>query len=381
VPVARALVGNRSAVVIKTPRGQVSARRIPAGSLTIVGRSGSREVDVQEGAAAIMRAVDEFYPIEDVIGQPGTNAGGMIQRVRQTMGELTQQSPEAIRIQDILAIDTMVSTRVVGGLAQEFSRENAVAVAAMVKTSRLPMREIASRIEQETGVPTEVAGQEAEMAILGALTTPGTDRPVAVLDMGGGSTDAAYMDRDGQVRAIHTAGAGDLVTMLIDQELGLDDRELAEGIKRYPLARSESLYHIRLEDGSVRFFEEPLAPELFGRLILLHPDGMQPVPVRHSLEEVKRMRREIKRKVFVSNALRALARVAPGGNIRAIPFVVFVGGSALDFEIPAMVSDALAEYGVVAGSGNIRGTEGPRNAVATGLVLARHRAPQLSGPR
>jgi len=33
-----------------------------------------------------------------------------------------------------------------------------------------------------------------------------------------------------------------------------------------------------------------------------------------------------------------------------------------------MITDALAHYGVVAGQGNIRGTEGPRNAVATGLV-------------
>ena len=35
-----------------------------------------------------------------------------------------------------------------------------------------------------------------------------------------------------------------------------------------------------------------------------------------------------------------------------------------------MITDALAHYGVVAGQGNIRGTEGPRNAVATGLLLA-----------
>lgn len=56
--------------------------------------------------------------------------------------------------------------------------------------------------------------------------------------------------------------------------------------------------------------------------------------------------------------------------IRDITFVVLVGGSSLDFEIPQMITDALAQYGVVAGQGNIRGTEGPRNAVATGLVLA-----------
>jgi len=49
--------------------------------------------------------------------------------------------------------------------------------------------------------------------------------------------------------------------------------------------------------------------------------------------------------------------------------VVLVGGSALDFEIPQLVTDALSHYGIVAGRGNVRGTEGPRNAVATGLVL------------
>lgn len=31
---------------------------------------------------------------------------------------------------------------------------------------------------------------------------------------------------------------------------------------------------------------------------------------------------------------------------------------------------ALAEYRIVCGRGNIRGTEGPRNAVATGLLLS-----------
>lgn len=49
---------------------------------------------------------------------------------------------------------------------------------------------------------------------------------------------------------------------------------------------------------------------------------------------------------------------------------MLVGGSALDFEIPQLVTKALAEYRVVAGRANIRGTEGPRNAVATGLVLS-----------
>jgi diol dehydratase reactivase alpha subunit len=77
-----------------------------------------------------------------------------------------------------------------------------------------------------------------------------------------------------------------------------------------------------------------------------------------------------KERVFVTNALRALRRVSPTDNVRDIDFVVLVGGSALDFEIPQLVTAALAEYRVVAGRANIRGTEGPRNAVATGLALS-----------
>jgi diol dehydratase reactivase alpha subunit len=65
----------------------------------------------------------------------------------------------------------------------------------------------------------------------------------------------------------------------------------------------------------------------------------------------------------------ALRQVSPTGNIRDIPFVVLVGGSSLD-EIPQLVTDALAHYRLVAGRGNIRGVEGPRNAVATGLILS-----------
>ena len=76
------------------------------------------------------------------------------------------------------------------------------------------------------------------------------------------------------------------------------------------------------------------------------------------------------KKVFVKNAIRSLAKVSPTGNVRDIEFVVLVGGSALDFEVPTLVTDALSQYKIVAGRGNIRGCEGPRNAVATGLAMS-----------
>ena len=370
VPIARALIGNRSAVVVRTPEGDVKARSIPAGFITLNGKQGKADIDVELGAQSIMEAVERVQPLIDVHGEPGTNVSGMLERVRQVMAELTNQRSEEMKIQDILAVDTFVPQKVQGGLAGEFALENAVALAAMVKTSRLPMQQIADRLTEQFGTKVIIAGVEANMAIHGALTTPGTDKPLAILDMGGGSTDGAVITKDGLVTAIHLGGAGDMVTMLINSELGLNDFDLAEDIKKYPLAKVESLYHIRLEDGTVRFYDTHLPPHVFARVVILKEDGMVPIPFEHSLDKIRHIRREAKKRVFVANALRSLARIAPTGNIRHIEFVVLVGGSAMDFEVGDMVTDALAQYGVVCGRGNIRGTEGSRNAVATGLVLS-----------
>jgi diol dehydratase reactivase alpha subunit len=167
------------------------------------------------------------------------------------------------------------------------------------------------------------------------------------------------------------AGAGDMVTMLINTELGLDDIDLAEDIKRNPLAKVETLFHIRHESGAVEFFDTHLNPKLFGRVAILGENGPEPIMHDLNMNQIINVRRQAKEKVFVRNALRALKQVAPGNNIRLIHFVALVGGSALDFEIPEMIANALAEYGIVLGKGNIRGCEGPRNAVATGLCLSR----------
>ncbi len=67
-----------------------------------------------------------------------------------------------------------------------------------------------------------MGGAEAEAAILGALTTPGTTRPLAILDLGAGSTDASIINAQGEISATHLAGAGDMVTMIIARELGLE---------------------------------------------------------------------------------------------------------------------------------------------------------------
>lgn len=369
-PVARALVGNRSAVVVRTPSGDVRGRTIPAGSITLVGELTSHQVAVDAGADEIMALLGRVQPLADVLGEPGTNAGGMLARVRDRMSDLTAEPADQVRIRDVLAVDTCVPQRVTGGLAGEFALENAVALAAMVRTGRGPMELLAAEITRAVGVDVAVGGVEADMAVAGALTTPGTDRPIAVLDLGGGSTDAAVATGDGTVRSAHLAGAGDLVTKLIDAELGLDDRELSEQIKKHPLAKVESFFHVRLEDGTVRFFDEPLPANTFARVVVMADDGFEPLPTRHNLERIRQVRRDAKHRVFVVNALRALRQVAPGGNVRQLDHVVVLGGSALDFEIPELIAEATAVHGVVCGTGNVRGTEGPRNAVATGLVAS-----------
>ena len=248
--------------------------------------------------------------------------------------------------------------------------ENAIGLAAMVKADKLQMEMIATELQNKINKKVVVGGVEAEMAIIGALTTPGTAKPLAIIDMGAGSTDASIMTADNKISSCHLAGAGNMVTLLIDKELGINNLELSEDIKKYPLAKVESLFHIRHEDGSVQFFEETLNPNVFARVVILKEGNMIPLDSNQSLEKIKNVRREAKEKVFVTNVLRALKKVIPSGNIRDIDYVVLVGGSALDFEIPQMVTEALSHYGVVAGKGNVRGVEGPRNAVATGLALS-----------
>ncbi|WP_066901236.1 diol dehydratase reactivase subunit alpha [Mycolicibacterium houstonense] len=378
-PVSRALTGNRSAVVVRTPAGDVADRSIPAGSLELSGVNKRATVDVSRGALEIMSAVERVAPLADVAGESGTNTGGMIANVRHSMAELSGHAPADVRIQDLLAVDTFVPQEVRGGVAGEVALENAVALAAMVRTRESGMRAVAEEVRGRLraagaqGVEVMVGGVEAEMAALGALTTPGTDKPLVVLDLGGGSTDAALIEVDAEIRAVHLAGAGDLVTKLIDAELGLDNLELAEDIKRSPLGKAESFFHVRLENGTVMFFEKPLPAASFARVVTLAEYGMNAIPTRHSMERIRLVRRAAKERVFVVNALRALRTVAPGGDLRQIGFVVLLGGCALDFEIPELIADAVGPFGIVCGTGNVRGSEGPRNAVATGLVASHAR--------
>jgi diol dehydratase reactivase alpha subunit len=316
-----------------------------------------------------MEAVLSAGTIYDILGQDNTNIGKMFDNIRRGMKQIENDSQD-VYITDILAVDTLAPVLISGALAGETCLEKAVGVAAMVKTQQLPMKKIAEKLEEELHTKVVVAGVEAIMASIGALTTPGTKLPLAIVDMGGGSTDAAVINEDGKITITHKAGAGELVSMLIQTELGLSDRHIAEQIKKYPLAKVESLFHMRMENGQITFVEDSIDPRFYGRVVLLTDSGLVRIEEDIPMEKIVQVRREAKQKVFVTNAIRALTEVAPGKNLKKISNIVLVGGSAADFEIPELLMEEFSKYMIVCGRGNIRGTEGPRNAVATGLVLS-----------
>ena len=328
------------------------------------------EVSINDGAESIMGTYEKLGTLQDVRGETGTNVGGMFNGLRHDLAQLTGQPAQEIMISDFLAVDAVIPTSISGAIAGELSMESGVALASMVKTDKIPIQKVASLLEEQLGIPVEIGGIEADMAIRGALTTPGTRKPIVILDMGGGSTDAALMNESGKITSIHLAGAGDMVTMLINSELALEDKELAEKIKKNPLGKVLSLFHMQLEDGTILFSKTPFPPHTFGKVLIREENELTPLPNTLSMEKVRDIRRSAKRRVFVTNSLRALKRVIPTGNLKHLSFVVMLGGSALDFEIPQMITEELGKYGIVAGFANIRGSEGPRNAVATGLILS-----------
>ena len=271
-PIAKSLIGKRSAVVLKTPGGNVRENALPAGEIYLEAEN-STSINLDEGAEKIMQVVSDAGNIRDLSGQPDTNVGNMFNRIKKGMSEVDNIPDADIHITDILAVDTMAPVLISGALAGETCLEKAVGIAAMVKTQQLPMQKIAEILKSELHTDVKVAGVEAVMAGLGALTTPGTKLPLAILDMGGGSTDAAVISEEGRVIMTHQAGAGELVSMLIETELGLSDRHMAEQIKKYPLAKVESLFHMRMENGQMTFVDESIDPRFYGRVVLLAEEG------------------------------------------------------------------------------------------------------------
>ena len=368
IPIAKSLMGLKSGVIIKNDNSSVEAEKIDTGKLYITSENGDFSVNVSDGADIINELVEKSGKIFDVNGEKNTNTGKMFDNIKKNTAELTGQDTLSVKISDITATDTLAPIQVSGGIADEYAMESVVMLSAMVKTSYLPIKELAELLKEETGIFVEISGKEADNAIIGALTTKGAEKPIAILDLGGGSTDAAIMDKDGNIKSVHTAGAGEMVTTIIDLELALNDRNLAENIKKYPLCKVETFNMLRFEDGSVKFTEAALPPELYKRVVIITEDKLIPINKKNlSLEQIALTRREAKKKVFCGNAKKALKKLC--NNLRELEYIVLIGGSALDFEIPNLINEEMIKYNIVCGQGNVLNKFGPRAAVATGLIL------------
>ncbi|WP_411900223.1 diol dehydratase reactivase ATPase-like domain-containing protein, partial [Salmonella enterica] len=115
--------------------------------------------------------------LENGTGEDGTNIGGMLEHGRQTMAELTNKPGSEIFIQDLLAVETSVPVSVTGGLAGEFSLEQDVGIASMVKSDRLQIALLTRDIEQKLNTHVQIGGAWAETAMWVGPTTAGTNRP------------------------------------------------------------------------------------------------------------------------------------------------------------------------------------------------------------
>ncbi len=275
-----------------------------------VAKTGEEDIRITD-----ILAVDTLAPVEisgslagETCMEKAVGIAAMVKTQHLPMQQIAEHLEKELSVKAVVAgVEAVMAS--VGSLAGETCMEKAVGIAAMVKTQHLPMQQIAEHLEKELSVKAVVAGVEAVMASVGAMTTkavvagveavmasvgamttPGTKLPLAILEMGGGSTDAAVLEADGTVRTTHQAGAGELVSMLIQTELGLKSRVTAEQIKKYPMGKVESLFHLRLENGAMQFFEESIDPRYYGHVVLLAPGEMlkieEDIPMERILTEL-----------------------------------------------------------------------------------------------
>ena len=112
-PIAKSLIGKRSAVVIRTPNGNVRENILPAGEIFIHGER-EEKVNIDAGADEIMDTMRRAGEIRDIDGQQNTNVGNMFRRIRTSMTDVASSQDQDVRITDILAVDTLAPVEVSG---------------------------------------------------------------------------------------------------------------------------------------------------------------------------------------------------------------------------------------------------------------------------
>jgi len=213
-----------------------------------------------------------------------------------------------------------------------------------------PAPDLAERL----GFPVQVVAAEAQMAALGAASTPGADADAAVLDLGAGTADL-IVGGTAETRA----GCGALLTLAVAQALGVT-RGSAEWIKRGPCVRVEGPT-VRVAETGERYLDEVPAPaSAVGRLAVPGPAGLLGFGAELPAAAWRSARWALKEAV--------LGRAVRETSLSLPPTLVVVGGPAGDDEALTAVS-ALVPPDTVIGRANVAGSLGHRHAVAWGLAL------------
>lgn len=211
--------------------------------------------------------------------------------------------------------------------------------------------------------PVSVVSSEADMASIGARTTPGLSDDALILDIGGGTIDLI-----GNVGSITAAGAGDLLTAAVAQVIDTS-RGAADWIKRGPAQRVESSQVLLSENGSYDFVSSdhgPLPANLTGRLVVKGPSGLMPFAREMQPAEWRIIRQSLKLEVIAKNVSRILATYMEKIALKESVNLVIVGGPAADDELLPTLGRLSMVSGI--GRGNVAGTLGHRYGVAYGLT-------------
>ena len=238
--------------------------------------------------------------------------------------------------------------------------ERAISCATLADTTGDPTDVPARILSEQLGLPVFLASSEATAARIGALSTPAANPDALVLDLGGGTIDAASSSD----HSIVVAGAGDLLTAAVAHLLNIP-RGAAEWVKREPSARLEGPHVLVGEDGVRRFVDVPVTADAVGSLVVPGPAGLLPFNGHLAPGEWRMLRQQLKRAVISRNIKRATSGIDTARD------AILVGGPAGDTELLSMAVRALP--GCTPGRADVAGQLGHRWAVAYGLTLLHQR--------
>ena len=355
--IALTLTELRSGVVVKAEHGM----QVQPNHLVIQTAAGDDvRIRLDEGAGAVNRLAASVLPARSV----RVGLGGSIQSPFPALEE-TFQDAASVVVRDMFAVDAWYQA---GASGRGTVRQGGIGLSAAMSDEGRLFGRLAADLRASLDCKVLTLGREAQQMVRGALTTPRLRAPCVIADIGAGSIDLVLYAGGAPQATIELSGAGDLVDAMLGQALGIADLDLVERLKRHPVGRVERRGIIRLQNGAPVRDDRAACADLVGKAVLVTPDAIVPLAADAEPAEIVAERRRCKEDVIVANLLRGFARLPIEG---ARIHVALVGGGACDDELVMLAREALGRLGVTVGRANVRGTEGPRNCVATGLVLSR----------